>query len=159
MGQGEIFFQPARGQRRMASDSEDAAAVTARLGLAPHPEGGWYRETWRAPAPEGETRAAGTAILYLLEAGERSHWHRVDAAELWIFQAGTPLVLKTANASGVSERRMGAGRGDTLQHVVQPGEWQSAEARDGWALVACVVVPGFEFAGFELAPPGWRPGL
>jgi predicted cupin superfamily sugar epimerase len=141
----------------MPEQTEDAAAVIARLGLAAHPEGGWYRETWRAPAAEGEARSGGTAILYLLEAGGRSHWHRVDAAELWIFQAGTPLLLRTANAAGAAEHRLGTGPGDTPQQVVQPGEWQSAEAQGGWALVACVVVPGFEFAGFELAPPGWEP--
>lgn len=141
----------------MAESEEAAAAVIARLGLQSHPEGGWYRETWRAPAPEGEARSAGTAILYLLEAGGRSHWHRIDATELWIFQAGAPLVLMTANAAGVSERRLGAGPGEALQHVVQPGEWQAAEAGDGWALVACVVVPGFAFSGFELAPQNWRP--
>jgi predicted cupin superfamily sugar epimerase len=141
----------------MARSDEEAAAVVARLELAPHPEGGWYRETWRAPAAEGAVRSAGTAILYLLEAGGRSHWHRIDATELWIFQAGTPLVLKTANAAGVAERRLGAGPGEEPQHVVQPGEWQSAEAGDGWALAACVVVPGFEFSGFELAEPGWAP--
>ncbi|MCR5878887.1 cupin domain-containing protein [Phenylobacterium sp. J367] len=123
-----------------------------------HPEGGWYRETWRAPAPGGG-RAAGTSILFLLEAGGRSHWHRVDAAELWIFQAGTPLILGTSMGQGVAETRLGPDplAGDVQQHVVQPGEWQAARAGDGWALVACVVVPGFEFSGFELAPPGWAP--
>ncbi len=145
----------------MSQCDEEAAAVVARLGLIPHPEGGWYRETWRAPPGEDRARSAGTAILYLLEAGGRSHWHRVDAAELWIFQAGASLVLKTATKAGVSERRLGADvlAGDQPQHAVQPDEWQSAEAGEGWALAACVVVPGFEFAGFELAPPGWEPGL
>ena len=141
----------------MTANVETAAGVVARLGLQPHPEGGWYRETWRAQAAEGEARSAGTAILYLLDAGGRSHWHRIDATELWIFLAGTPLALRTANAEGRSERRMGAGPGETLQHVVQSGEWQAAEAGDGWALVACVVVPGFEFSGFELAPLNWQP--
>jgi predicted cupin superfamily sugar epimerase len=141
---------------------DDARAVIERLNLALHPEGGWYRETWRADAATGE-RAAGTAILFLLEAGQGSHWHRVDASELWIFQAGAPLTLKTAasDAGPVAAVRLGADvlAGDTLQHVVAPGEWQAAQASAyGWSLVACVVVPGFEFSGFEMAPSGWAPG-
>ena len=144
-----------------------ARAVIARLGLAPHPEGGWYRETWRAAGETPGARGAGTAILFLLEAGRGSHWHRVDAAELWIFQAGSPLALKTAatDAGPVETVRLGADvlAGDTPQHVVAPGEWQAAEASlgagvGGWSLVACVVVPAFEFAGFEMAPAGWAPG-
>src|SRR5690349_7536949 len=111
-----------------------AAQMIKSLGLARHPEGGWYRETWRATSPPGE-RGAGTSILFLLEAGQRSHWHRVDASELWIFQAGAPLVLRTAMGSegegGVVETLLGADpmAGQTLQHVVEPYEWQAAEAR------------------------------
>lgn len=132
--------------------------LIARLALAPHPEGGWYRETWRAPSTRG-ARGAGTSILFLLEAGQRSHWHRVDAAELWIFQAGTPLVLSTAEAGLVDRVRLGVdvAAGECPQHVVHPRQWQSAQASAGWCLVACVVVPAFEFEGFELAPPGWSP--
>jgi predicted cupin superfamily sugar epimerase len=148
-----------------AGTQETARAVIDRLGLAPHPEGGWYRETWRADAlaaGAGEGgRAAGTAILFLLEAGLRSHWHRVDATELWIFQAGAGLTLKTAasDAGPVVAVRLGVLAGDAPQHVVAPGEWQAAEGGgEGWSLVACVVVPGFEFAGFEMAPAGWAPG-
>lgn len=140
--------------------AESAAAVIARLDLTPHPEGGWYRETWRAPSDTG-VRAPATAILFLLEAGQASHWHRVDASELWIFQAGAPLTLRTApgDAGPVGEVALGVGQGQTPQHLVAPGEWQAARAAsDGWALVACVVVPGFEFAGFELAAAGWAPG-
>lgn len=133
---------------------QTARAMIEALDLSPHPEGGWYRETWRAAAPDGG-RSPGTAILFLLEAGQRSHWHRVDASELWIFQAGTPLMLRTPAAAV----RLGPDpvAGDVPQHVIAPGEWQAAEAGNGWALVACVVVPGFDFAGFELAPPGWQP--
>ncbi len=131
----------------------DAASVIAALDLAPHPEGGWYRETWRAPAVAGE-RAAGTAILFLLDAGQRSHWHRVDATELWLFHAGTPLTLELA---GETVRLGPDPLADRQQAVVAPGAWQAAVAGDGWALVGCVVVPGFDFAGFELAPPGWTP--
>jgi predicted cupin superfamily sugar epimerase len=141
----------------------DAKAIISKLGLAPHPEGGWYRETWRAPSEPG-TRAAGTAILFLLEPGQRSHWHRVDAAELWLFQAGSPLTLLTAKGEsgegGIARTRLGAEvlSGCSPQHLVEPHEWQAAEAGEGWCLVACVVVPAFEFEGFEMAPPGWSPG-
>jgi len=131
------------------------------LGLARHPEGGWYRETWRA-APAGSQRSAGTSILFLLEARQRSHWHRVDATELWIFQAGHALTLSTADADtdAIHSVRLGADvrAGEQPQHVIAPGQWQSAQAGGGWCLVACVVVPGFSFEGFELAPPGWEPG-
>lgn len=144
--------------------AESAAAVIARLDLAPHPEGGWYRETWRAPAAPPGGRSPGTAILFLLEAGQASHWHRIDATELWLFQAGTALTLKTApgDTGPVIETRLGADilAGDSPQHAIAPGEWQAAQASpDGWALVACVVVPGFEFSGFELAAKGWAPGI
>lgn len=138
------------------SDVDD---LIVRLGLARHPEGGWYRETWRAPSA-GSLRSAGTSILFLLEAGECSHWHRIDATELWLFQAGAPLTLSTAGTDGVNSVRLGPNvlAGDQPQQVVDPGQWQSARAGDGWCLVACVVVPGFRFEGFELAAPGWEPG-
>lgn len=136
-----------------------AAAIIARLGLNRHPEGGWYRETWRAASAVGD-RAAGTSILFLLEAGQTSHWHRVDATELWMFHAGARLILRTAVGASVTETRLGAniGNGDVAQAIVAPHQWQSARATHGWALVGCVVVPGFEFLGFTLAPPGWMPG-
>ena len=137
------------------ADVTEAETVITRLALAPHPEGGWFRETWRAAPSVADGRGAGTAILYLLEAGQRSHWHRIDATELWLFQAGAPLTLFTpARAT-----RLGPdiGAGDQPQAVIAPGEWQAAEAGPGWALVACVVVPAFDFAGFEMAPPGWAP--
>ena len=139
---------------------DSAAALIARLDLAPHPEGGWSRETWRAPSDTG-VRSPATAILFLLEAGQASHWHRVDASELWIFQAGAPLALRTArdDAGPVAEVTLGVGPGQTPQQLVAPGQWQAAQASaDGWTLVACVVVPGFDFAGFELAAAGWSPG-
>jgi predicted cupin superfamily sugar epimerase len=138
----------------------DAAAhdLIVRLGLAPHPEGGWYRETWRAPSPNGE-RESGTSILFLLEAGQRSHWHRVDASELWIFQAGSALTLDLADDRRVESVRLGVdvAAGERPQQVVAPHQWQAARAGAGWCLVACVVVPAFSFEGFELAPPGWSP--
>lgn len=136
--------------------------MIAALNLAPHPEGGWYRETWRAEAPLPGGRAAATSILFLLEAGQRSHWHRVDAGELWLFQAGAPLELGIA-VEGETAQTVVIGpdplAGQAPQQLVPPGAWQSAKASpDGWTLVACVVAPGFEFSGFEMAPPGWAPG-
>lgn len=137
------------------------AAIIARLGLEPHPEGGWYRETWRAEAPAGQ-RASATAIHFLLEGGQRSHWHRVDAAELWLWHAGHPLRLMTAvDAQGpVVDVTLGGDvlAGEAPQHLIPAHHWQAAEAGRGWALVSCMVSPGFEFAGFTLAPEGWRPG-
>jgi predicted cupin superfamily sugar epimerase len=140
------------------NDGAHVAALIARLGLAPHPGGGWYRETWRAESVAG-ARSAGTSILFLLEAGQGSHWHRVDAAELWIFQAGTPLALSVVAAGTVERVRLGIDvlAGEQPQHLVPPHHWQAAEAGAGWCLVACVVVPAFRFEGFELAPPGWSP--
>ncbi|SNS81460.1 hypothetical protein SAMN06295912_11756 [Sphingomonas laterariae] len=143
------------------NDEATARALIAQLGLAPHPEGGWYRETWRAEAVEG-ARASGTAILFLLEAGQHSHWHRVDATEIWLWHAGAPIRLATAgkgDPEGRHEILLGGNlpAGEIPQYVIPPGRWQAAYADRGWALVSCVVSPGFDFAGFELAPPGWTP--
>jgi hypothetical protein len=138
-----------------------AAAIIERLGLAPHPEGGWYRETFRAPPAPGATRGAATMILFLLEAGRASHWHRIDAEEMWIFQAGAPLALSVAEADGAGavDHQLGSDilGGEALQHVVRPGQWQAARTLGDWSLVACVVAPAFDFAGFELAPRDWSP--
>lgn len=140
-------------------------ALIEQLGLAAHPEGGWYKETWRgAPGPDG--RASGTAILFLLRAGEASHWHTVDAAELWLWQAGDPIELRLAASAAGPVRSVILGSdvagGQALQGLVAPGEWQAARPANapehGYSLVSCVVVPGFDFAGFTLAPPGWEPG-
>ena len=140
---------------------DDAQALIEALGLAPHPEGGWYRETWRAETPEGG-RGAATAIYFLLEAGQHSHWHRVDATELWLFHAGHALLLETATADAgpVMSVRLGPNvtAGEVPQLRIPPGYWQTATAGGGWALVSCIVAPAFEFSGFELAPPGWAPG-
>jgi uncharacterized protein len=140
--------------------SLDARAVREALGLAPHPEGGAYREIWR-DAPEGGGRGAATSIFFLLAADESSHWHRVDAAELWIWQAGAPLALEVSATKGQIETiPLGPdlGAGQTLQAVVAAGAWQAAKSFGAWTLVSCVVAPAFEFSGFELAPPGWSPG-
>ena len=136
---------------------DQADRIIAELGLQPHPEGGWYRETWQGPARDG--RAVGTAIYFLLKAGERSHWHRVDAGEVWLWHAGSPLDLLMAeqDAGPLIVHRLGPDvlAGERPQAVVPAGWWQAAEAREGWALVSCCVAPGFRFEGFELAAPGF----
>lgn len=136
----------------------DAAAIIAALDLAPHPEGGWYRETLRQPDPDGG-RGLVTAILFLLEYGQRSHWHRVDAAELWFWHAGNPILLHVDDGETAIEHRLGPDvlAGQAPQAFVPPHAWQSAQAEAGWALVSCVVAPAFDFRGFELAAPGWLP--
>ena len=137
-----------------------AGTVIAKLGLEPHPEGGHYRETWRADAAAGE-RPPATAIVYLLAAGERSAWHRVDAEEVWLFHAGDPLELCIAADDGPPDRHVlgtEVVEGERPQVVVPAGSWQSARTLGGWTLVSCVVSPGFRFEGFELAPPAWEPG-
>jgi len=137
-----------------------ADEVIAALGLAPHPEGGHYRETFRDAEPT-DRRGASTAIYYLLRAGERSHWHRVDAAEVWHHYAGGPLLLAlSSDGAGIERHRLGCDlrAGERPQVVVPKGVWQSAEPLGDWTLVGCTVAPAFEFDGFEMAPPGWRPG-
>ena len=134
--------------------------IIAALRLAPHPEGGWFRETWRAETKVGE-RAASTAIFYLLKAGERSHWHRVDAAEIWHYYAGAPLRLSLSRDGKAQEDRVlgpDLAGGQNPQIIVAPHEWQAAETLGGWTLVGCTVSPAFEFSGFEMAPQGWTPG-
>jgi len=137
-----------------------AAAVIRLLELAPHPEGGHYRETFRDPRVTGG-RSASTAIYFLLARGERSHWHRIDAAEVWHFHAGAPLVLQIAADTRASVARLTLGsdlaKGERPQAIVPAHAWQAAESLGDWSLVGCTVAPGFEFAGFELAPKGWSP--
>lgn len=137
------------------------AAVRAALQLKPHPEGGHYREVWR-DRPEDGGRGAASTVLFLLGAGERSHWHRVDAPEIWIWQAGAPLLLGLCDAAGKRQTiKLGpdAGSGEVFQGVVSPYVWQEAVSTGAWTLVSCVVVPAFQFENFELAPPGWSPPL
>ncbi len=137
-----------------------APTVIERFGLRAHPEGGWYAETWRADAPDGQ-RPTASAILYLLAAGEQSHWHRVDAAEIWQYSAGEALELQVwaDDATAVVTHRLGSGEddGELPQVVVPAGAWQAARPLGAWTLVGCIVSPAFEFAGFELAPDGWEP--
>ncbi len=136
-----------------------APQVRSALDLKPHPEGGHYRELWRdAPAKGG--RGAASSILFLLALGERSHWHRVDAAEIWIWLAGAPLLLEIQEAEGNrTSVRLGAdaGQGETFQGIVPTHAWQAASSLGAWTLVSCVVAPAFQFEGFELAPPNWSP--
>ncbi len=129
-----------------------AEEIIARLDLRPHPEGGWYRQTWVGPLRAG--RASGTAILFLLRAGERSHWHRVDADEIWLFHAGAPLIL-SFGLEAARDIRLGPDvlASDVVQALVPAGHWQAARSTGAWTLVSCTVSPGFDFAGFELAPP------
>ena len=131
----------------------EADRLIDALGLTPHPEGGHYRETWKGPDLEG--RPSGTAILFLLRAGERSHWHRVDADEIWLFHAGAPLILSIARAeSRASDHCLGPDvlGGEMPQLVVPAHAWQAARSEGDWTLASCTVSPGFNFAGFELAP-------
>ena len=142
-----------------AAGEASAGEVVARLGMVPHPEGGWYRETWRHEVPGGG-RPAGTAIYYLLAAGQRSHWHRVDATEIWHHYAGAPLRLSIQSGeSPVTTVLLGPdlAAGQVPQAIVPESAWQAAESTGAWTLVGCTVSPGFDFAGFELAPPGWSP--
>lgn len=136
-----------------------AAEVIALLDLQPHPEGGHFRETFRDAALEG-TRAASTAIYFLLAAGERSHWHRVDASETWHFYAGAPLALHMA-PEGEPAQTVTLGTdiagGQQPQAVVPPFVWQAAESQGAWTLVGCTVAPAFLFSGFQMAPADWTP--
>jgi predicted cupin superfamily sugar epimerase len=138
-----------------------ARAVVEALGLKPHPEGGWYVETFRDETPDGG-RAASTAIYYLLERSQVSAWHRIDAVEIWHFHAGAPLELSLAPPSGETSETHALGPELTLgqrpQVIVPRFWWQSARSTGDWTLVGCTVAPGFEFSSFEMAPKGWCPG-
>lgn len=146
------------------ADRDSADALIEQLELAPHPEGGWYRETYRAAA-DATGRARGTAILFLLKSDEASHWHRVDADELWLWQGGDPLSLLISESDAGPQRRILLGDavsdGQKLQGLVPRDAWQAARPEPvnaGYSLVSCLVVPGFDFEGFELAPTDWNPG-
>jgi uncharacterized protein len=137
-----------------------AAEVIRLLDLKPHPEGGHFRQTFRDSKTVDGARAASTAIYFLLARGERSHWHRVDAAEAWHWHAGAPLELEIASASGHRERvTLGSdlAAGQRPQAVVPADAWQAAQSLGDWTLVGCTVAPGFDFAKFELAPKEWAP--
>ena len=135
----------------------EAERLIQLLDLAPHPEGGWYAETWRAPS---DARPASTAIHFLLCEGERSHWHRVDADEIWCHHSGAPLELRIDHDGSQRREVLGSdvSGGEQPQAVVPAGQWQAAQSLGAWSLMTCVVAPGFSFDGFELAPDGWEPG-
>lgn len=137
-----------------------AADVIARLELRPHPEGGYYRETFRDANSDARGRSCSTAIYYLLTRGNRSHWHRIDASEIWHYYAGSALNLQIAH-DGCSTHGVRLGpdlaAGERPQAIVPASAWQCAETTGDWTLVGCTVAPGFEFAKFELASAGWEP--
>jgi predicted cupin superfamily sugar epimerase len=137
-----------------------AADIIARLELKPHPEGGHYRETFRDARLDANGRARSTAIYFLLARGERSHWHRIDAVEIWHYYAGHALTLRIAHDGGTQHTvTLGpdVAAGERPQAIVPALAWQAAESVGDWTLVGCTVAPGFEFAKFELAPKGWAP--
>lgn len=144
---------------RAISGDLGAGEIIRLLGMQPHPEGGHYAETFRDSEASG--RARSTAIYFLLQAGEVSHWHRVDAVEYWLWHAGGPLALSISH-DGKAARAIHLGpdlrAGQRPQAVVPAHSWQAAETLGAWTLVSCVVAPGFQFSGFTLAPPDWRPG-
>ena len=139
----------------------DATAVIEALALRPHPEGGWYVETWRAPTGDSEVRPAASSILYFLASGDRSRWHRVDAAEIWQHAGGDALELRVwvEGEPMVTTHRLAGDLepGSVIQAAVPAGAWQAARPLGAWTLVGCIVAPAFEFAGFELAPTDWEP--
>ncbi|MEP3113339.1 cupin domain-containing protein [Nisaea sp.] len=138
----------------------DWKAIVAKLGMQPHPEGGYYAETWR-DAPDDGSRGTMTQIYYLLPVGEVSAWHRVtDATEIWHHYAGAPLVLTLSpNGHDAEAHHLGPDvlAGQKPQVVVPEGWWQAAESLGEWTLAGCTVAPAFDFSGFEMAPPDWRP--
>ncbi len=137
-----------------------AADVIRLLELKPHPEGGHFRETFRDARTVEDGRAASTAIYFLLARRERSHWHRVDAAEVWHFYAGAALELEIAEQGRRERVALGCdlAAGERPQAIVPAHAWQAAQSRGDWTLCGCTVAPGFEFVQFELAPKGWEPG-
>jgi uncharacterized protein len=139
-------------------EAPSAADIIARLALQPHPEGGHYRETFRDPRVDANGRSLSTAIYFLLARGERSHWHRIDAVEVWHYYAGHALVLQIADDGHQKSVRLGPdlAAGEVPQAIVPAQAWQAAESAGDWTLVGCTVAPGFDFATFELALiQGW----
>ena len=141
------------------AEPPSASDIIARLDLKPHPEGGHYRETFRDPAVDTSGRSRSTAIYFLLARGERSHWHRIDAVEVWHYYAGDALTLRIADDDSTRSITLGPNiaAGEAPQAIVPASAWQAAESVGDWTLVGCTVAPGFEFASFELAPTGWEP--
>ena len=142
------------------AEASSAADIIARLELRPHPEGGHHRETFRDSRTDAGGRALSTAFYFLLARDERSHWHRIDAVEVWHYYAGSALVLQIADDDGQRSVRLGPDltAGEVPQAIVPTQAWQAAESTGDWTLVGCTVAPGFDFAKFELAKPDWFPG-
>ena len=144
----------------MTAGRHTAADVIRLLNLRPHPEGGHFCETFRDTHRVNDERSASTAIYYLLARGERSHWHRIDAAEVWHWYDGSPLRLGIAENDGppiYATLGNDLAKGERPQIAVPAHAWQAAESLGDWTLVGCTVAPGFEFKAFELAPPDWSP--
>lgn len=135
-----------------------AAEIISKLDLKPHPEGGHYRETHRDER-QVDGRAASTAIYFLLARGERSHWHRIDAVEVWHYYAGAPLKLEIVDGAKEAIIQLGpdVSADETPQATVPARAWQAAETLGDWTLCGCTVSPGFQFEGFDLAPKDWSP--
>ena len=137
-----------------------ANEIIRLLAMQPHPEGGYFAETFRA---DGDDRSASTAIYYLLQADEVSAWHRIDADEHWLWHAGGALSLTISPPDGRGAKATMLGpdlrAGQRPQLTVAAQHWQTAESLGAWSLVSCIVAPGFEYAGFELAPDNWRPEI
>ena len=141
----------------MTTDADDLIKL---LKMRRHPEGGHYREVFRDNRAGGRGRAHSTAIYFLLRKGERSHWHRIDAAEVWHFYRGSPLALSIAPLRGAAKTHVLGNRiekGEHPQFVVPPNAWQAAQSLGAYTLVGCTVAPGFDFATFELAAPDFEP--
>lgn len=139
----------------------DCQSIIDTLNLEPHPEGGWFMETWRVfPAPG--KRSVVSAIYYLLDQGQTCQWHRIDCQEIWFWHAGSALTFRISETDQDQPAQTVLGpailKGQRPQQFIAAGQWQSARADHGWALVSCVVTPGFAFEGWELGPEGWAPG-
>jgi len=138
-----------------------ASQIIETLGMQPHPEGGYYAETFRDPVTDASGRAASTLIYFLLPEGVLSRWHKVDAVETWHWYAGSPLELSiSADGQDKQVHRLGPDilSGERPQGIVPRDAWQQARSLGAWTLVGCTVAPGFQFEGFEMAPEGWEPG-
>ncbi len=141
----------------------NAREIIAKLNLARHPEGGWYRQTWAGDGlddgtSEGAARPSGTCIYFLLPGDEVSHWHKVDATEIWLYHAGAPLILSLSptDAGPATDHMLGPDLSTGAPQIIVPElHWQAARSTGAWTLVSCTVTPGFEFSGFTLAPPGF----
>ena len=137
-----------------------ADEVVSLLNMQPHPEGGYYAETFRDEVTDATGRAASTLIYFLLPAGIVSRWHKVDAVETWHWYGGAPLEL-SISADGTQRQDLRLGNnlaaGERPQGIVPRNGWQQARSHGAWTLVGCTVAPGFQFEGFEMAPDGWEP--